>query len=58
MLNFSHFKASQIPVGGIEISLEVPSHQRKKKKGFDVAAYLKREMAKVQREVQVGSTVN
>jgi hypothetical protein len=46
-------KARQIPAGGIEIALEVPSHQRKKKKGFDVAAYLKREMAKVQREVQV-----
>jgi len=50
---YFHFKASQIPSGGIEINLEVPSHQRKKKKGFDVEAYLKREMAKVQREIQV-----
>jgi len=38
--------------------LAVPSHQRKKKKGFDVEAYLKREMARVQREIQVKPTYN
>jgi hypothetical protein len=43
----------RIPDSGIEISVEVPNHQKKKKKGFDVEAYLKKEMAKVQREVQV-----
>ena len=47
------FQLSQIPDGGIEISLDVPTHQRKKKKGFDVEAYLKREMARVQRDIQV-----
>ena len=42
-----------IPGTGIEISLDVPGHIKKKKKGFDVEAFLKREMARVQREVQV-----
>ena len=31
----------------------MPGHIKKKKKGFDVEAFLKREMARVQREVQV-----
>jgi hypothetical protein len=44
----------EIGRSGIEISVQVPLGE-KKKKGFDVEAYLKRQLARVQREVQVTS---
>ena len=39
---------------GVQISIALPDNMRKKKKkGFDVAAYIKREMGKARRELQV-----
>ena len=43
-----------IAKGGVEITVPVPGHLRKKKKkGFDVEAYLKREMAREVRELSL-----
>jgi len=43
-----------VPKEGVEITIALPQHLRKKKKkGFDVAAFLKREMSRAKRELQV-----
>ena len=43
-----------IPQEGVEVTLALPENmRRKKKKGFDVAAYLRRRLGRVRREVQV-----
>ena len=39
---------------GVQVAIALPEHmRRKKKKGFDVAAFIKREMGKARRELQV-----
>jgi len=47
--------APAVPKEGVEITIAVPEHLRKKKKkkGFDVAAFLKREIARARRELAV-----
>lgn len=46
--------APLVPKEGVEITIALPQHLRKKKKkGFDVAAFLKREMSRAKRELQV-----
>jgi len=44
-----------VPKEGVEITIAVPEHlrKRKKKKGFDVAAFLKREISRARRELAV-----
>ncbi|XP_047004381.1 DNA repair protein complementing XP-C cells homolog [Schistocerca americana] len=43
-----------IPKEGIAVTVQVPNiHQKKKKKGFDMAAYVKRRMNRVRRDIQV-----
>merc|ERR1719483_263070 len=43
-----------VPKEGVEITIALPQHLRKKKKkGFDIAAFLKREMSRARRELAV-----
>lgn len=43
-----------IPKEGIAVTVQVPNiHEKKKKKGFDMAAYVKRRMNRVRRDIQV-----
>eukprot|EP00092_Neocalanus_flemingeri_P034789 GFUD01037861.1.p1 GENE.GFUD01037861.1~~GFUD01037861.1.p1 ORF type:complete len:898 (+),score=341.47 GFUD01037861.1:69-2762(+) len=46
--------AHVVPKEGVEITIPLPQHLRKKKKkGFDIAAFLKRELSKARRELAV-----
>lgn len=47
-------KEPVIPKEGVDITLEVPNiHVKRKKKGFDMEAHVKRELNKVKREMQL-----
>merc|ERR1719186_1236454 len=46
--------APLLPKEGVEVTISLPQHLRKKKKkGFDVAAFLKRELSRARRELAV-----
>ena len=52
-------RKSVVPKDGVEITVAVPEGlKRKKKKGFDVAAYIKRKIGKARREVCTNLTIN
>ena len=52
-------RKSVVPKDGVEITVAVPEGlKRMKKKGFDVAAYIKRKIGKARREVCINLTIN